>query len=163
PGRMERVEVGQPFTVVVDFAHTPHALETVMGTLRSMTPGKVIVLFGQAGERDPGNRPAMGRLAARMADFALFTTDDPRFEDPMEIAEQIATGARAEGWREGEHYLRIADREDAIRQAFRRVKAGDAVLLAGKGHERRQVIGAELVPWNDAEAARRVLAEMGYL
>ena len=104
----------------------------------------------------------MGRLAAGMADFALFTTDDPRFEDPMETAEQIAQGALEAGWREGENYLKVADRGEAIREALRRARPGDAVLLAGKGHERRQVIGAEMVPWNDAEAAREILAEMGY-
>ena len=162
PGRMQRVDGGQPFTVIVDFAHTPQALRTVLGTLRPTTPGRLFVLFGLAGERDPGNRGEMGRIAATVADFGLFTVDDPRFEDPLEIAERIAEGARAEGWREGEHYLKIADREEAIREAFHRARRGDTVLLAGKGHERRQVIGAELVPWNDAEVARRLLAELGY-
>ncbi|MHB0870827.1 MAG: UDP-N-acetylmuramoyl-L-alanyl-D-glutamate--2,6-diaminopimelate ligase [Chloroflexota bacterium] len=160
PGRMQRIVCGQPFAVVVDFAHTPQALQTVLGTLRPMTTGKLYVLFGQAGERDPGNRAEMGRVAARDADFALFTMDDPRFEDPMEIAEQIAVGARAEGWREREEYLKIADREEAIREVFRRAGAGDTVLLAGKGHEQRQVIGDRLLPWNDAEAARRILREL---
>ncbi len=162
PGRMERVEVGQPFTVVVDFAHTPQALETVLSTLRPLTSGKLLVLFGLAGERDPGNRAEMGRIAARMADFGIFTVDDPRFEDPMQIAEQIAEGARAEAWGEGQQFLKIADREEAMREAFHRSGPGDTVLLAGKGHERRQVIGADLVPWNDAEVARRLLSEMGY-
>ena len=162
PGRMQRIDGGQPFTVVVDFAHTPQALRTVLSTLKPITSGRLFVLFGLAGERDPGNRAEMGRIAARGADFGVFTMDDPRFEDPMEIAEQIAEGARGEGWREGEHYLKIADREEAMREAFRRAGAGDTVLLAGKGHERRQVIGAELVPWNDVEVARRVLSEMGY-
>ena len=160
PGRMQRIDGGQPFAVVVDFAHTPQALQTVLGTLRPITPGRLFVLFGMAGERDPGNRPEMGRVAARMADFGFFTVDDPRFEDPMEIAEQVAQGARAEGWQEGRHYLKIADREEAIRDAFRRARPGDTVLLAGKGHETRQVIGAQLVPWNDAEAAQRILLEM---
>ena len=162
PGRMQPVELGQPFAVVVDFAHTPQALEKALATLRQATRGQLLVLFGQAGERDPGNRPEMGRVAARLAGFAVFTTDDPRFENPMEIAEQIAAGAKAEGWREGEHYLKVADREEAIRETLRRARPGDTVLLAGKGHERRQVIGDRLVPWNDAEAARRVLREMGY-
>jgi UDP-N-acetylmuramoyl-L-alanyl-D-glutamate--2,6-diaminopimelate ligase len=162
PGRMQRVDAGQPFAVVVDFAHTPQALRTVLGTLRPITAGRLMVLFGLAGERDPGNRAEMGRIAATMADLGFFTMDDPRFEDPMEIAEEIAVGARAEGWREGRDFLKIVDREGAIREAFRRARPGDTVLLAGKGHERRQVIGADLVPWNDAEAARRVLAEMGY-
>ncbi len=160
PGRMQRIDGGQPFAVVVDFAHTPQALQTVLGTLRPITPGRLFVLFGMAGERDPGNRPEMGRVAARMADFGFFTVDDPRFEDPMEIAEHVAQGARAEGWQEGRHYLKIADREEAIRDAFRRARPGDTVLLAGKGHETRQVIGSQLVPWNDAEAARRILLEM---
>lgn len=160
PGRMQRIDCGQPFAVVVDFAHTPQALETVLRTLRPMTPGRIILLFGMAGERDPANRPEMGRVAARLADFALFTSDDPRFEDPMEIARQIANGARAEGWRDGEHYLEIADREEAVREAFLRARAGDTVLLAGKGHENRQVIGSRLVPWNDADVARRLLSEL---
>lgn len=160
PGRMQRVDEGQPFSVVVDFAHTPQALQTILGTLRPVTPGRLFVLFGMAGERDPSNRPEMGRVAARMANFALFTVDDPRFEDPMEIAEQIATGARSEGWREGQEYLKVPDREEAIREAFRRARAGDTVLLAGKGHETRQVIGSQLVPWNDGEVARRLLREI---
>lgn len=80
----------------------------------------------------------------------------------MEIAQQIAAGAEAHGWRQGEHYLKIADREEAIREAFRRARPGDTVLLAGKGHEQRQVVGDRLVPWNDAEAAQRVLRESGY-
>ena len=146
----------------MDFDHTPQALEKALATLRQATRGQLLVLFGQAGERDPGNRPEMGRVAARLAGFAVFTTDDPRFENPMEIAEQIAAGAKAEGWREGEHYLKVADRKEAIRETLRRARPGDTVLLAGKGHERRQVIGDRLVPWNDAEAARRVLREMGY-
>ena len=160
PGRMQRIDCGQPFAVVVDFAHTPQALETVLRTLRPITPGRIIVLFGMAGERDPANRPEMGRVAARLADFALFTSDDPRFEDPVEIARQIASGARAEGWRDGEHYIEIADREEAIREAFLRARAGDTVVLAGKGHENRQVIGSRLVPWNDADVARRLLSEL---
>jgi UDP-N-acetylmuramoyl-L-alanyl-D-glutamate--2,6-diaminopimelate ligase len=162
PGRMQRIDADQPFTVVVDFAHTPQALEKALSTLRQAATGRLFVLFGQAGERDPGNRPQVGTIAARLADFAVFTTDDPRFEDPMAIAEQVAAGARESGWREGEHYLKIVDREEAIRELVRRARPGDAVLLAGKGHERRQVIGDQLVPWNDAEAARSVLSEMGY-
>ena len=162
PGRLERVDRGQPFMVVVDFAHTPQALQTVLSTLRAITEGRLFVLFGLAGERDPASRPAMGALAARVADFGVFTMDDPRFEDPMAIAGQIAEGAIAEGWREGEQFLKIDDREEAIRELFRRAQPGDTVLLAGKGHERRQVIGADLVPWNDGEVAARVLTEMGY-
>ncbi len=161
PGRMQRIEGGQAFAVVVDFAHTPQALRTVLTTLRPITSGRLMVVFGLAGERDAGNRPVMGELAARMADFAIFTTDDPRFEDPMEIAEQIAAGARAAGWEDGRDFLKIADREETMREMFRRARPGDTVLLAGKGHERRQVIRGDLIPWNDAEAARRLLQEMG--
>ena len=162
PGRMQRVDRGQPFGVVIDFAHTPQGLRTVLGTLLASTHGRLFVLFGMAGERDPANRPEMGRIAAELAGFAIFTVDDPRFEDPMGIAGQIAAGAVDLGWREGEHFLKIDDREEAIREAFRRARPGDTVLLSGKGHEQRQVIGSDLVPWNDAEAARRILAEMGY-
>jgi len=160
PGRMQRIDEGQPFSVVVDFAHTPQALETALRTLRPITWGRLFVLFGMAGERDPSNRSEQGRVAARMADLALFTVDDPRFEDPMEIAEQVAEGARSLGWREGVDYLKVPDREEAIREAFRRAGPGDTVLLAGKGHETRQVIGDQLLPWNDGEAARRILREM---
>ena len=141
PGRMPRIDRGQPVAVVVDCAHTPQALEKALATLRQGTAGRLQVLFGQAGERDPGNRPEMGSLAALLADFAIFTTDDPRFEDPMQIAAQIAGGARGSGWREGEHYMKRADREGGVRASFRGASPGGAVLRAGGGRPDCSTVG----------------------
>jgi UDP-N-acetylmuramoyl-L-alanyl-D-glutamate--2,6-diaminopimelate ligase len=158
PGRMNLVQQGQPYAVVVDFAHTPQALEKALDTVRSLVSGRLLLTFGLAGGRDDANRPVMGELAARKSDFFVITTDDPGHEDPTVIAEQIAAGARAAS----SHFSVELDRRRAIRMLFERARPGDAVLLAGKGHERRQVIGDQKVPWNDACAASEVLAELGY-
>ena len=161
-GRMQRVERGQPFLVVVDFSHTPQALENALRTLRTYTPGKLMVVFGNAGERDAANRPVMGAVAARLADFFVLSADDPLREDPGVIAEQIAGGARAHGKRLGTDFLIEVGRATAIRTLLRRAHPGDTVLLAGKGHERRMLVGDERLPWNDREEAERALAELGY-
>ena len=161
-GRMQRVERGQPFLVVVDFSHTPQALENALRTLRAYTTGRLMVVFGHAGERDPANRPAMGAVAADLADFFVLSADDPLNEDPVEIAEQIAAGARARGKRRGSDFLIEADRAAAIRTLLRRAGPGDTILLAGKGHERRMLVGDERLPWNDREEAEQALAELGY-
>jgi UDP-N-acetylmuramoyl-L-alanyl-D-glutamate--2,6-diaminopimelate ligase len=161
-GRMERVERGQPFLVVVDFAHTPQALENALRTLRPHTSGKLMTVFGHAGERDPANRPAMGAVAADLADFFILSADDPLHEDPREIAEQIAAGAAARGRRAGTAFLIEVDRAAAIRTLLSRAGPGDTVLLAGKGHERRMLVGDRRLPWNDREEAERALAELGY-
>ena len=161
-GRMERVERGQPFLVVIDFAHTPQALENALRTLRPHTAGRLMVVFGHAGERDPANRPAMGATAAELADFAILSADDPLNEDPAEIAEQIAAGARARGKRRGREFEIVVDRAAAIRALLDRARPGDTVLLAGKGHERRMLVGMERRPWNDREEAEKALAERGY-
>jgi UDP-N-acetylmuramoyl-L-alanyl-D-glutamate--2,6-diaminopimelate ligase len=162
PGRMERVDRGQPFLVVVDFAHTPQALENALRALRTHTEGRLMVVFGHAGERDPANRPAMGRIAAELSDFFVISMDDPLHEDPAEIAEQIAAGAVASGRRPGHDFLVDVDRTAAIRQLVGRARAGDSVLLAGKGHERRMLVGDERRPWNDRDEAERALSEAGY-
>jgi UDP-N-acetylmuramoyl-L-alanyl-D-glutamate--2,6-diaminopimelate ligase len=156
PGRMNLVSCGQPFAVVVDFAHTPQALEKALDTVRTLVSGRVLLAFGLAGGRDAANRPVMGALAARKADFFVITMDDPGHEDPASIASEIATGA------EGGNYVVELDRRAAIRVLFERAEPGDVVLLAGKGHEQRMVVGDEKLPWNDACAAREVLGEMGY-
>lgn len=161
-GRMERVERGQPFLVVVDFAHTPQALENALITLRPHTPGRLMVVFGHAGERDPANRPAMGEVAARRADFFVLSADDPLHEDPAEIAAQIAVGAIALGKRPGLDFAVEIDRAAAIRELLRRAQPGDTVLLAGKGHERRMLVGNNRLPWNDRDEAERALAELGW-
>jgi UDP-N-acetylmuramoyl-L-alanyl-D-glutamate--2,6-diaminopimelate ligase len=162
PGRMERVDFGQPFLVVVDFAHTPQALENALRTLRPHTAGRLMVVFGHAGERDPANRPTMGRIAADLSDYFVISMDDPLHENPAEIARQIAAGATDAGAEAGRAYTVELDRAAAIRHLFERAKAGDTVLLAGKGHERRMLVGDERRPWNDRDEAERALTEAGF-
>ena len=162
PGRMERVDHGQPYLVVVDFAHTPQALENALRTLRPHTPGRLMVLFGHAGERDPANRPTMGQAAADLSDFFILTMDDPIHEDPTEIALQIAAGAEARGKVLGSDFLIDVDRASAIRALLDWAGPGDTVLLAGKGHERRMLVGDGRLPWNDREEVERALRERGF-
>jgi UDP-N-acetylmuramoyl-L-alanyl-D-glutamate--2,6-diaminopimelate ligase len=164
-GHLERIEMGQPFAVIVDFAHTPVACEALFGLLRRTTQGRLAVLFGSAGERDRAKRSMQGAIAARYADFALFTNEDPRFEDAEAILQEIAAGARQErpDWREGEQYVCIADRAAAIAAAFDWAGPGDAIALVGKGHENSIIIGTEALPWDEATVARDALRARGYM
>jgi len=152
-GRMERVDLGQPYAVVIDYAHTPQSLEKVLRELRPVTTGKLIAVFGSAGERDRQKRPWMGEIAARLADYAIFTNEDPRQEDARLILDEIASGACEVGWREGANFACIEDRSQAIAHAVARARAGDTVLLAGKGHERSIYIGTSPQPWDERAAA----------
>lgn len=161
-GHLERIEMGQPFAVIVDFAHTPVACEALFGLLRRTTQGRLAVVFGSAGERDTEKRAMQGEIAARYADFAIFTNEDPRFEDAEAILRAIASGAERLGWREDEQYLCIADRTTAIREAIARAAPGDTVALVGKGHENSMIIGATAHPWDEAAVARDMLHEQGY-
>jgi UDP-N-acetylmuramoyl-L-alanyl-D-glutamate--2,6-diaminopimelate ligase len=161
-GRMERIDEGQPFTVIVDYAHTPDSLEKVLNILRPLTPGKLMVVFGSAGERDIQKRPVMGHIAAKMADFFVITDEDPREEDREAILREIAAGAEAVGKRQGSDFECIADRTQAIATAFAQAKAGDTVLLAGKGHEQSIIMGREKVPWDDRRVAREQLRAKRY-
>jgi UDP-N-acetylmuramoyl-L-alanyl-D-glutamate--2,6-diaminopimelate ligase len=163
PGRMARIDCGQPFTVVVDYAHTPDSLSKVLSLLRNLNPdGRLIAVSGSAGDRDRTKRPLQGEVSARLADFSIFTTEDPRFEDADAIIDEIAEGATRIGARPGEHFLCITDREEAIRESFARAKQGDAVVLAGKGHERSIIWGHEKRPWDEGRVAMNLLQEMGY-
>jgi UDP-N-acetylmuramoyl-L-alanyl-D-glutamate--2,6-diaminopimelate ligase len=162
PGRMERVEAGQPFGVVVDYAHTEDSLRKVLEVLRPLAGGRIIVVFGSAGERDPTKRAPMGRVAAMHADLVVVTDEDPRLEDPRTINAEIADGARAAGARDGETLWVIDDRREAIDHAIGLAREGDIVLLAGKGHEASMIYGAEKRPWSDAGAAREALAAAGW-
>lgn len=162
PGRMERIEAGQPFSVVVDYAHTADALRKVLEVLRPLTGGRLITVFGSAGERDPTKRGPMGRVAAELADLVIVTDEDPRLEDPRDINEQIAAGARAAGAVDGEKLWVIDDRRAAIGHAIGLAGKGDVILLAGKGHEASIFHGTEKRPWSDAEAARGALAAAGW-
>lgn len=161
-GRMQRIDQGQPFTVIVDYAHTPEAFETVMGILKPVVEGRMIAVFGSAGERDREKRPLQGQIAARYCDFLVITDEDPRLEDREAILAEIAAGAEGEGKRAGRDYLCIPDRRRAIREAFERAQPGDMVLLLGKGHEGCIFYADHVLPWDEAQVAREVLQEMGY-
>ncbi len=156
-GRMERIDEGQDFTVIVDYAHTPDSLAKVLAVLRPLTRGKLMVVFGSAGERDVQKRPLMGQIAAQMTDFFVITDEDPREEDRNAILREIAQGSEAVGKREGQDFLCIADRTQAIQAAFQRARPGDTVLLAGKGHEQSIILGREKLPWDDRRVAREQL------
>jgi UDP-N-acetylmuramoyl-L-alanyl-D-glutamate--2,6-diaminopimelate ligase len=157
PGRMERIDLGQDFTAIVDFAHTPHALQRALETAREMTDGRVIVVFGCAGLRDVAKRPMMGEIAARLADRVVITAEDPRTEDLNTIMAQIATGCERAGRREGEDYWRVGDRGEAIKFAVKMAQAGDLVIITGKGHEQSMCFDTTEVPWDDREAVREAL------
>jgi UDP-N-acetylmuramoyl-L-alanyl-D-glutamate--2,6-diaminopimelate ligase len=165
PGRMERVQSGQPFGVVVDFAHSPAALETVLDQLGPMARaggGGLIAVFGSAGERDTAKRPMMGRIAGERCRLVVVTDEDPRGEDRLAILDQIAAGAEAAGRRRGTDLLLIADRASAITAAFERARPGDVVLLAGKGHEPTIEGPDGSHPWNERDVAERALAALGF-
>ncbi len=162
PGRMERIDAGQPFGVVVDYAHTADSLAKVLRTLRPLSTGRLIVVLGSAGERDRVKRPEMGRVAAELADIAIVADEDPRVEDPRAINEAIADGARAAGARDGESLWVIDDRRAAIAHAIGLAHAGDMLLLAGKGHEGSIIYGTTKAWWDEREVARRELAAAGY-
>lgn len=154
PGRLERVDAGQDFVVVVDYAHKPDAVEAALGTLRPLTEGRLIVVIGAGGDRDPGKRPIMGEIAARLADVLVVTDDNPRSEDPGAIRAAILAGVTGAG---GE-VIEVGDRRLAIREALSRAAPGDIVLVAGKGHETGQVIGDRVLPFDDALVARECAA-----
>ena len=159
PGRMEEIDAGQPFRVVVDIASTPEALRRVLEVLRGVTEGRLCVVFGCAGERDEARRDGMGRAAGELADYTVLTNEDPRREDPDLIIEQIAVAVRSAGRTEGDDFTRLPDRREALRYAFEWAKAGDTVLLAGKGTEQSIVIGTEHHPWDEAQVARELLGD----
>jgi len=156
-GRMERIDEGQVFSAIVDFAHTPNALENVLRTLRPMTSGRLIVVFGCAGLRDVEKRPLMGEIAGRLADVTIITAEDPRTESLEAIMDQIAAGAEQAGAWEGKDYYRIGDRAEAIAYAVSLAQHGDTVVVAGKGHERSMCFGTVEHPWSDRDALRTAL------
>jgi UDP-N-acetylmuramoyl-L-alanyl-D-glutamate--2,6-diaminopimelate ligase len=150
PGRMERI-ADQPCIVLRDYAHTPDALERALAALRPLTRGRLIVVFGCGGDRDRGKRPLMGRIAAELADLAVVTSDNPRTEDPGVIIDDIEQGMGRMP------HVREVDRLDAIRQALGEARAGDTLLLAGKGHETYQVLGTEKVAFDEREIVERLV------
>ena len=160
PGRMERVEEGQPFSVVVDFAHAPLSLRRVLTELRSRSRGRIIAVFGCIGEREVDRRYAMGQAAAELADYTYVTDDNPYSEDRDAIIAEIARGLREAGKKEGHDFAVVPDRREAIAQALAMAVDEDVVLLAGKGHEREVHLAGGSYECDDREVARRVLAEL---
>jgi len=155
-GRLERVPVPLPATVFVDYAHTDDALTNVLGTLREMTRGRLIVVFGCGGDRDRTKRPLMGKACAALADRLVITSDNPRTEDPMEIIGQILAGLPA-----GTDAAVEPDRRAAIRLALSEARAGDVVLVAGKGHEPFQELAGRTVPFDDRHVVAEEAAKLG--
>ncbi len=160
PGRMERIDLGQPFTAIVDFAHTPNALRVALETARQMTDKRVIAVFGSAGLRDKEKRRLMAEVSAELADLSILTAEDPRSESLEGILEEMAAGARARGGREGQTFFRVPDRGEAIRLGVRLAEPGDIVLACGKGHEQSMCFGETEYPWDDRIAMRAALAEL---
>lgn len=153
-GRLERVDGGRPFRVFVDYAHTPDGLERVLSTLRPLTRRKLSVVFGCGGDRDRGKRPKMGAIAARLADTVYLTSDNPRGEDPVAIAQDVLAGVDAAHTR---CVVVELDRRRAIRAAIESARTGDVILIAGKGHENYQIIGDATLPFDDRQVAREAL------
>ncbi len=156
PGRFERISEGQDFGVIVDYAHTPDALRAVLEAARELCRGRVIVVFGCGGDRDPTKRPVMGRIASERADVVILTSDNPRTEDPLRILQQIRAGVA-----DGARCLVEPNRRTAIWKAIAEAAAGDVVLICGKGHEAYQIVGTERIPFDDREEARKALRARG--
>jgi UDP-N-acetylmuramoyl-L-alanyl-D-glutamate--2,6-diaminopimelate ligase len=159
PGRFELVNCGQPFGVIVDYAHTPDGLINILKTAKEVTQGKIITVFGCGGDRDRKKRPLMGEAAARLSDTVIITSDNPRSEDPLAIIQEILPGIRAA---DGEGFYVIPDRHQAIVTAIDLAQTGDLVVIAGKGHENYQIIGRDVLPFDDKEVASHLLKEKGY-
>lgn len=158
PGRMERFDLGQNFTAIVDFAHTPNALRRALETCRRMTKGSVIVVFGSAGLRDVAKRRWMGEAAAELADYAIITAEDPRTELLEAIMAEMAEGAKSRGGVEGKTFWRIADRGEAIQFAVNMAGPGDVVIACGKAHEQSMCFGEIEHPWDDRAAMKAALS-----
>ena len=152
PGRLERVDAGQPFSVLVDYAHTPDALEQVLKSLRAQTKGQLVCVFGCGGDRDSGKRPLMGKVASELADKVIVTSDNPRGELPAGIIQAVMNGVK-------QNAISIENRSEAIDHAIKNAQAGDVILLAGKGHENYQEIAGVKYPFSDIEKAQQFLRE----
>jgi len=154
PGRFELVDAGQDFNVIVDYAHTPDSLENVLKTIGEFTEGKVYCIVGCGGDRDKSKRPIMAGIASKLSDYPIFTSDNPRTEDPVAILNDMETGVMQN------NYKVIIDRKDAIEYAINEAKAGDVVLIAGKGHETYQIIGEKVLDFDDREMARGAIGKI---
>jgi len=160
PGRFERVEAGQAFTVVVDYAHTEDALDRLLTAAQTLKTGRIITVFGCGGNRDRGKRPKMGRVAALQSDLVFLTSDNPRSEDPLAILAEVEAGVREVQKPAPFHYEVIADRRQAIEAALRAARRGDIVLIAGKGHEDYQIVGTGRLHFDDREVAQEAIRNL---
>jgi UDP-N-acetylmuramoyl-L-alanyl-D-glutamate--2,6-diaminopimelate ligase len=158
PGRMERIAVDRDTTVVVDYAHNGHGLSAALSFLRTTTRGRLIAVFGAAGDRDPARRPEMARVSARLADHTIVTTDDSWHEDPQSIVDDVAHGLAGAGKQPGRDYTVQPDRRKAIELALSMAGPGDTVLVAGMGHERSMVTGGRTSPWSDHQVIHELAA-----
>ena len=156
PGRVEMLDTRTPYKVILDYSHSPDALENILSTVRTFTRNRLIVLFGCGGDRDQGKRPIMGEIAGRLADYSILTSDNPRTEDPIAILDAIENGAKAVGG----SYTVIENRREAIRYALQMGRDGDVIILAGKGHETYQEIMGVKKPFDEKEVVAELLAEM---
>jgi len=159
PGRMERIDFGQPFSAIVDFAHTPNALKVAIESVRKMTDKRIIVVFGSAGLRDKQKRRLMAEVAAQFADISILTAEDPRTESLENILEEMAIGASSRGGVEQKTFYRVPDRGAAIRLGVRIAEPGDVVMACGKGHEQSMCFGVTEYPWDDRTAMQAALSE----
>jgi UDP-N-acetylmuramoyl-L-alanyl-D-glutamate--2,6-diaminopimelate ligase len=170
PGRLEKVANDRGITILVDYAHSPDALEKVLGAVRPLTQGRLVCVFGCGGDRDRGKRPLMGEIAARLSDVVVLTSDNPRTENPLSILDEIEAGVKKTGLKKfagsgpgsresdsGRGYVVEADRRKAIRIAIKAASAGDLILIAGKGHEDYQILGTNKIHFDDREVARQEL------
>ncbi len=154
PGRVQAISSSKGFSVLVDFAHTPDALEKVIAAVRETTKGRLITIFGCGGDRDTSKRPVMGEISTRLSDYSIFTSDNPRTENPEAILDHIEDGAI------NKNYEKIEDRKRAIEVAISMAKENDKIIIAGKGHEDTQIIGTKEIPFNDFEIAKKILEEI---
>lgn len=156
-GRLELVVTAKNGAAVfIDYAHTPMALENILRTLRPHTKNKLSVVFGCGGDRDAGKRPLMGKAASELADFAVITDDNPRSENPADIRKAVVAGCTGNA-----EFVEVADRRKAIYAAMEKLRDGDVLVIAGKGHEKTQIIGSKHLPFDDAQVAREIAAEIG--
>jgi len=160
PGRMERIEMGQPFTAIVDFAHTPNALKVALETARPMTKGRVIAVFGSAGLRDVEKRKLMAAESVQQADITILTAEDPRTESLDGILEEMAQAATRQGGKENDNFIREPDRGLAIFKAVQMAQPDDLVIACGKGHEQSMCFGDTEYPWDDRTAMKAALAQL---
>jgi UDP-N-acetylmuramoyl-L-alanyl-D-glutamate--2,6-diaminopimelate ligase len=160
PGRFERIREGQQLEVIVDYAHTPEALKSLLESARTICKGKLILVFGAGGNRDRSKRPEMGSLAADLADFTVVTSDNPRKEDPYRIVLDIEIGFQRRGKERSHDYLVIVDRREAIEEALNAAEIGDIVIIAGKGHETQQIFKDEIIEFDDRVVVRNWLQSM---